>query len=374
MSHSTFQRVADPAAVVGAIAVQLVRTGAAGLAEALDALVSGTELRSAVLRRPGTADRAGEVLAVGGDVVRAVDGPRGARPGSGPAPCGAVVELPVRGPGTPGAALATLTVVGARPALLPALRALAAVVGLSLAAEAASTGGPRLLDADDVFDALEHDRDRLADQLHDGALQDLLVARLAADAAVRSGDARQAREAVQHALVGLRRMVWHLRPRGATDLSEALAALSGRLVEVGAPPLTVRGGELAAGLDPAVALAAYRVAQAVATAPGGHPVTVVLRQDPPDRGSVVLSVDGGAPLPDPDRWRRRLRALGGDLSSSAGRLRLTLPVPHAPTGRPASWSSSPSGASAAVLPLRPRIPLPRPAPVPISHPSPKATP
>ncbi len=72
----------------------------------------------------------------------------------------------------------------------------------------------------------EADADAAADGLHDGALQALVVARYAADAAVRGGDPAAARDAVQEALVALRRAVWLLRPRGAQGLLEALRQLA----------------------------------------------------------------------------------------------------------------------------------------------------
>jgi signal transduction histidine kinase len=63
-----------------------------------------------------------------------------------------------------------------------------------------------------VLTLAEAQADAAADTLHDGALQALVVARYAADAAVRGGDASAARDAVQDALVALRRAVWLLRP------------------------------------------------------------------------------------------------------------------------------------------------------------------
>ena len=290
---------ADP---VAGLALALARTGPTGLADALAGLVAATGLRSAAVRRPLTG---GAVLAAAGEL--------------GPVPTGAVLELPVPRPGAgpAGPPLALLTVVGTRPALLPVLSAASAVLGLALAA-----GAPELLDA------VEHDRDELADRLHDGALQDLLVARLAADAAVRGGSAVLARDAVQEALVGLRRLLWHVRPRTEGDLPAALTALSERLVEAGGLPLRVLGALPVAGLDPAVCSTAFRLVQAVAVdaAPADRAVTVALRPEPAVPGAVVLDVDGGAALADPDRWRARLRALGGDLHGAAGRLRVLLPA------------------------------------------------
>jgi len=322
-----------PADAVAGLALDLARTGRAGLGAALAALVAATGLRSAVLHGPGPD---AVVLAAVGERLQAV-------------PVPAVLELPVHRPGSPGTVpVAVLVVTGSRPVLMPLLQSAVAVLGLALAA-----GAPELLDA------VEHDRDQLADRLHDGALQDLLVARLAADAAVRGGSPVLAREAVQDALVGLRRLLWHVRPRAESDLPSALAALSARLVEAGGLPLRVLGVLPAPGLDRPVTTAAFRLVQAVAVdaARSDRAVTVALRPDPATPGAVVLDLDGGIALADPDRWQVRLRALGGDLHGTAGRLRVLLPLREAPA------SCSPTAPPALhVLPPTPVHPLPPPTP------------
>ncbi|MCW2622700.1 MAG: hypothetical protein JWL64_2302, partial [Frankiales bacterium] len=45
---------------------------------------------------------------------------------------------------------------------------------------------------------------------------------------------------------------------------------------------------------------------------------------------VRLDLDGDVVLDGPDRWLRRLRALGGDLVPAPGRLRLLLPAAALP--------------------------------------------
>lgn len=288
--------VADPCLVLGRVAGLLAEGGA--LPDALDLLCTGLGLRTAVVR-----SATGDLLGVGGEVLHAVPQMRAL-----PSP-GAELELPV--PGRAGAA--TLTVVGARPSQFVVLRAAAGVLGLALAP---------VCTAEDLVAAAERDRDELADALHDGPVQSLVVARYAADAAVRGADPAVARDAVQDALVEVRRLLWHLRPRGAAGLAEALAQLSAQLVEAGCPPVTLTG-DLAAvdGLTGPRATAAYRLVQAVCR-PGG--ATVTARRE----GAVLLlDVDGAAPLPSPERWALRARGLGGDLSSHAGGLRLALPLP-----------------------------------------------
>jgi hypothetical protein len=275
--------VVDPCLVLGEIAVLLAEGGPAG--PALRALESGLSLSALGLR-----DLGGRLVA-----------------GSS-APEGPVLEIPVHGrAGTP---LGMLVAVGAVPSHLPVLRSAAAVLGLALTP-------PEPLDVED-------DRDALADALHDGPVQSLVVARYASDAAVRGGDAVAARDAVQAALVEARRFLWQLRPRGSAGLVEAMDQLSTHLVEAGGSSLGLVGDvEAAAALRGPAGVTAYRLVQAVAKA-DGPPVRVGLRTDG-DR--LVVDVDGGVPLPDPDRWLRRAQALGGDLETSAGRLRLLLPHP-----------------------------------------------
>lgn len=164
--------------------------------------------------------------------------------------------------------------------------------------------GPALLAAAD------RDADALADAVHDGALQALVVARYAADAAVRGGDPALARDAVQDALVALRRTVWLLRPRGSDDLPAALADLSTRL---DAPLVLDVDARVAGALTPAARAAAYRFVQAA----GAGAVSLVR-----EGGQAVLTVDGE--VADPTGWSARARAVGGRFEAPA---RLRLPMP-----------------------------------------------
>lgn len=179
--------------------------------------------------------------------------------------------------------------------------------------------------------AADADGDALADRLHDGALQSLVVARYAADLAVRGGDPVLARDAVQEALVALRREVWQLRPRPQDDLDQALRALSAQRVAAGGAPLDLGldAAQPAGGLAPAAVALAYRLVQAAALEPG--PVRVGLTCS---GGTAVLSVTGG-PL-DVAVWDARARALGGRFESCPpGRTaRLLLPVSPEREGAP----------------------------------------
>lgn len=289
--------VADPCAVLGRLA-GLLGAGA-DVSGALTELVEAFALRTAVLRSAH-----GDLVAVAGESLHAVPHTRDARSGN------SSITLPVHG--RPGMRAASLTVMDARPHQLPALRAAAAILGLALVPA---------VGAEELLDAAEAERDELADALHDGAVQTLLVARYAADAAVRGADPVVARDAVQEAVVELRRTIWHLRPRATDGLLGSLEQLSAKLTEAGASGLVLHG-TVDGHLQGPAAVTAYRLVQAVARrAPG--PVSVTLRADD---GAVVVQIDGGAPLAFPERWARRAAAVGGDLSCSAGRLRLALPV------------------------------------------------
>ncbi len=272
--------VAEPVAVLGTVAGLLA--DGCDLSVALEALVAGLGLGGVAVR-----SAAGDLLGTAGDVLRDAASP--------------LLEVPVpHQGGLPG----TLTVHGARPSHLAALRAVASTLSLALA----PTPDAELLDA-----ALD-EWDGLADSLHDGPVQALVVARLAADLAVRGGDPVVARDAVQEALVALRRSLWQIRPRGAHGLVDALHQLSEQRAEAGLEPLDV-AAQPGADLSGTAGALAYRVAQVA----GGR---VLVRLD---GDAVVVEVRDGALL-HPELWVARARALGGDLYASAGRIRLVLPL------------------------------------------------
>ncbi len=178
-------------------------------------------------------------------------------------------------------------------------------------AEPAVTAAPALLAA------AEQDLDRLADRLHDGALQALVVARYACDAVARGADPALARDAVQDALVALRREVWLLRPRGDEGLMTALLDLCAQLVAAGKPGLRLHADPAVDVASPAVA-AAYRLVQAVA---GDTLLDVRLTVDG-DRVALVLD----APVPDPATWALRARAVGAELVAGPTSTLLLLPT------------------------------------------------
>ena len=176
------------------------------------------------------------------------------------------------------------------------------------------------LDPAQLLAAADADADALADALHDGALQALVVARYAADAAVRGGRPEAARDAVQEALVALRRAVWLMRPRGADELRGALHELSGQQVAAGQPALDLRlDDEVAALLSPAARVAVYRFVQAsVADAPA--PAVHLTREG----GFAAVSVSGV--VPDVAGWAARAAALDGRLDTDRRNPCLLLPL------------------------------------------------
>ncbi|MCU1621843.1 MAG: hypothetical protein JWL79_688 [Frankiales bacterium] len=288
MSGPSTPVVTEPVAVLATVAALLA--DGHDLPEALEVLLSGLALRGVALR-----SAAGDLLATAGDVLRDSTAPV------------LEVAVPLRD-GLPG----TLTVLGARPSQLLVVRTCASILGLALAPVASAA----------LLDAAEAERDAIADGLHDGPVQALVVARLAADAAVRGGDVPAARDATQAALVELRRALWQIRPRGSDGVLEALQQLSVQRVDAGIPALGLVV-EPEAVLTGRAGSLAYQVVQAAA----GSDCRVAVRSDGP---SVVVDVDGGT-LSTPELWSARARALGGDLYASAGRIRLVLPLTTART-------------------------------------------
>lgn len=312
--------VGDGALLAGQLALMLAVAGDAMLTEALRLMVRTLGLRSAVLR--GAEPYGAGLLAMAGAVVHAAHPLTSVgRVPVSPA-CAAPLVVAVQASGRD---LARLTVEGHRPAQLPVLRACAAVIALVLAAgsaEADAVLGLGLLQAEAA------DRDEAADALHDGPLQSLVVARYAADATARGADPSVAREAVQSALVGLRRTMWQLRPRGADDLAAALRQLDAQLTEGDRPALDLQVDPASAGrLTGLAALTAYGLVQAAALVDRTQPLTVELLAT---RRSTVLTIDGTVPAVA--RWELRLRALGAATTVEAGGVLVRFPQPDAAAG------------------------------------------
>lgn len=274
---------ADPSVLLGRFAGLLAEGGT--LSPALHALAAGLPVRTVVLR---SAD--GELLGVGGEALQVMQAVSVQEPD---------LELPV--PGPEGRPLALLSIRGARPSQLPVLRAAAAVLGLAVPAH--GSAAVRAL-----VDDREREQDELADALHDGPMQTLMVARYAADAALRGADLEPARASVQAAVVELRELVWSLRPRGASGLVPALEQWAAtRPLELDLPASGVE-------VEPAVAALAYRVVQAA----GPSRVRVALQAE-----AICVEINSG--LPSAQRWARRAEALGCRLTATADQCTLLLP-------------------------------------------------
>ena len=309
------RRTAAPAALdvvlPGHLAELLADTGERGLAEALDLLVAELDLRSAVLR-DGAASGTQRLRAVAGEAAHAVPAMRLVDGSDGTS-----LELPLAAAGR---TLGVLTVVGARPSQLAVLRACSAVLALALSRPAPTTAEL----ADQLVAAADAEADETADRLHDGAVQALVAARYATDAAVRGGDLTVARDAVQTALVELRRALWHQRPRAGEGLTAALELLSARLVEAAGTPLGFLVDEpIAQALPAAARSVVYRLVQAVALPADAEPVRVAIHRD---GCAAVVDIDGGAGLAAPDRWAGKARTFGATLTTTTGHLRLVVPL------------------------------------------------
>ena len=198
---------------------------------------------------------------------------------------------------------------------------------MTILLDSAPAVGHAAVDPSAVLSLAEADADAAADALHDGALQALVVARYAADAAVRGGDAVFARDAVQEALVALRRAVWLLRPRGDEGLVQALRDLATQLAADGRAALRVHvdpdTAEAAQALPADVASAAYRLVQRTA---GAQPLTVHVR-----RAGDRLRLDLDLPVADPAGAVLRARAVGGDLLPAPDGASLLLALPSLPS-------------------------------------------
>lgn len=279
----------DACAVLGRFAALLAE--GRPLPEALHLLATGTGVRTLVVR-----STAGELLGVGGEALQAVS--------SMAQDVG--LQFPV--PGAAGEPVATLAVRGGRPSQLPTLRAAASVLGLALSARAA-------VDQRTLVEDHERAMDELADVLHDGPMQSLMVARYAADAVVRGGDPVAARDALQDAVVEMRQLVWRLRPRGADGLQAALRQLADSRIRDGLEPLVLDLPSAGADVEPVTAALAYRLVQESSA----REVRVSLQPE-----GVCVEIKG-VPSSVP-RWKRRAEAVGCRLTASAEQCRLLLPL------------------------------------------------
>lgn len=196
---------------------------------------------------------------------------------------------------------------------------------IAVAGPAPAVPVPSQVDAAALLRLSEQAAAAVADGLHDDALQLLVVARYATEAVARGADPMLARDAVQQALVSLRRAVWAMRPRGAEGLGVALEELAAFALETGGPPLQLCVDETAGEVHAALGMTVFRFVQAVygcSRAAAGGPVCV---RAVAGEGWLAVGVD--APVPDPEHWHARARALGGRLRCRPGDAQLELPLP-----------------------------------------------
>ena len=191
-----------------------------------------------------------------------------------------------------------------------------------------------------VLSAQEEERRRIAQELHDEALQLCVELRRRIDRAIRTEDAGElgeARALADDVIDELRRVALRLRPADLDDLGlrVALDRLVTESRRRGTPAELVVDGDLL-DLEPEVTLALYRVAQEALTNAEHHAragsVAVRLAFDP---GLVTLSVEDDGVGFDPDAlssedgeghlgllgMRERLKVVGGRLEilSAPGR-------------------------------------------------------
>lgn len=175
------------------------------------------------------------------------------------------------------------------------------------------------------IEATERERAELAGALHDGPLQTLVAARYVTDMAgmaLRDGSFDEARQGVQDGLVHARRALWQLRPHAADgqDLPGALDSLAAQLADYIGLRVDVVSDGVPPALPPAVASAAFRVAQEMLCAAvrdrAATRATVTAELDG-DTLVVVVTDDGvGQVVEVPAglaRWREWVSLLGGDV-------------------------------------------------------------
>ena len=172
----------------------------------------------------------------------------------------------------------------------------------------------------------EVDAGRLADELHNGLMQSLVVIRHAVARRPAGGSAEglpDADDAVREALAETRRTVWHLRPRVTSDIGvgAALDDLAARLRADADFDLAHDASRVPADLSVARAVVVYRAVQelALAVVAVGASRLVVDVTDDAD-GTLVLRHEGSAEVDAAlaqSSWRARGAALGVRVEGAA---------------------------------------------------------
>ncbi|HVF18644.1 MAG TPA: histidine kinase [Mycobacteriales bacterium] len=176
---------------------------------------------------------------------------------------------------------------------------------------------PDVVRVEDPVLAVERERGRLADQLHSGVMQSLVVIRHSlARGAVGEPDAKPglptADEAVAQCLAETRNLVWHLRPRTLdAPLPHALEELAHRLSSDGGACLVVDTDAVITISDVHAALV-YRVVQSVATLTSGG-AALAVRVSADDAQAAVTLIGASAGVADDAEvaeWFARASAYG----------------------------------------------------------------
>ncbi|MFL6138365.1 MAG: hypothetical protein ACJ74O_11250 [Frankiaceae bacterium] len=300
---------------LGVVAAAARRLATAGPAAALPAVVQA--LRDALAVEASVVVRAAGDAGSGSGAVLAAAHP-------------SVVPLP-RAAGSPAVLSVSVQVDGEPVCLMSVIaheelgepdrvliEAHADLVGLALAA-----ARPRAELAALVLDE-EADRAQIAADLHEGAVGSLIAAR---HALATGHDGGAVGAVVQRAMRELRRVVTAQRARGIDgDLIRALRGLVDELRGSGRRATLSVTGLPRAGVSPACAVVAHRVAAAAVDGSTGRPVIAVTGCG---EEAFTVSVTGAADPHDAgalDRWSRRARALGGDLERHPDGVVLRLPV------------------------------------------------
>lgn len=231
-----------------------------------------------------------------------------------------VVSLPLRVGVRVVGHLSIVAVTELDAASVEELEPFAHVIALALAAHFPAVEAGRL-----VLDE-EAERAEIAATLHEGPVASLVAARYAIDS---GADSVAVRRIVDHSLTELRRIVTPLRAHsGHGGLDRGLRRLVTEAADAGCTVSLVVTAGLGDALEPACAVAAYRVVAAALNGVAG-PAHVAV--EPADE-EIVVTVTGASDPVDAgalDRWAVRVGALGGRLERHSDGVTLLLPTADA---------------------------------------------
>lgn len=181
-----------------------------------------------------------------------------------------------------------------------------------------------------LLEALDGERDRIASELHDGAVPRLLATRMAVEQHGLDDETGRLNDVIAE----LRGMAHELHPPALRhlDLANALADLGEDMTKGDGPDIAVKVPETSPQLDAPTSLALYRIAQeAVMNAMRHAAATTIELTLAASPNEVTLTIrDDGKGVADPAvlgagfgtrSMRERAKQLGGtlDIESAAGR-------------------------------------------------------